>query len=557
MKSLYKFFIAAGVAASMGLASCVGDLDVTPTDPNLITPDSFAKDPAGSLDRLIAECYQAMSTSGVDGGNSAIISGYNGGMGTFQRAVFCLNELTTDTYMWCWPNDEGAAYNALNVDNFPSTNVIFYGTYSRLYVIISICNEFIKNVEQGVLPISDELRPRAEEYVRQARIIRGLSYFYLVDLFGNVGWSDESLPALATPPQKTRSEIFDLVVADLESVSAAYGTAYAVPAYGYVGKEACDALLAKFYLNSEVFTGVPRYQECWNKCSSIIAAHLGGGFDGSGLAPIYKTLFGANNDLHALGGARENEIIWITPQDGTYLTSYGGSTFMISAGTKAGVNNSLNLGRAWASMRSRQEFAELFSWTESGDALVSADKRTELWNAGGSFKLANTEVGEFTDGYSNNKYSNWIYNADGSIDQEASSPLASNEFSNADVPVIRLAEIYLSAAEAYVLSNGAAGNADDALTYFNYVRERAGVTPVTVGALTETNILDERARELYGENCRRTDLVRHHKFAGEGARTWSWKGGSVEGGVIPAHFDLFPIPQTIVDVMKYQQNPGY
>lgn len=110
-------------------------------------------------------------------------------------------------------------------------------------------------------------------------------------------------------------------------------------------------------------------------------------------------------------------------------------------------------------------------------------------------------MGEFTDGYSNNKYSNWIYNADGSIDQDASSPLASNAFSSADVPVIRLAEIYLSAAEAYVLSNGAAGNADDALTYFNYVRERAGVTPVTAGALTETNILDERARELYGENC--------------------------------------------------------
>lgn len=151
-----------------------------------------------------------MSTSGVDGGGSAIISGYNGGMGTFQRAVFCLDELTTDTYMWCWPNDEGAAYNALNVDNFPSTNVIFYGTYSRMYVIISICNEFIKNVEQGILPINDELRPRAEEYVRQARIIRGLSYFYLVDLFGNRGLerresSGSGHPAADDPQRDIRS----------------------------------------------------------------------------------------------------------------------------------------------------------------------------------------------------------------------------------------------------------------------------------------------------------------------------------------------------------------
>lgn len=81
--------------------------------------------------------------------------------------------------------------------------------------------------------------------------------------------------------------------------------------------------------------------------------------------------------------------------------------------------------------------------------------------------------------------------------------------------------------------------------------------PSPPGALTETNILDERARELYGRELPPYRSGASPQVCRRRRRTWSWKGGSVEGGVIPAHFDLFPIPQTIVDVMKYQQNPGY
>ena len=111
------------------------------------------------------------------------------------------------------------------------------------------------------------------------------------------------------------------------------------------------------------------------------------------------------------------------------------------------------------------------------------------------------------------------------------------------------------AAEANVV--GKAGDQTKALEYVNYIRERAGVSAWTAANLTADNILDERCRELYGENCRRTDLVRHNKYAG-GNYNWNWKGNVGAGGAAtPEHMNLFPIPSTVISFQGYKQNPGY
>ena len=120
--------------------------------------------------------------------------------------------------------------------------------------------------------------------------------------------------------------------------------------------------------------------------------------------------------------------------------------------------------------------------------------------------------------------------------------------------MIRLAEIYLNAAEANIAGN--AGNAADALQYVNNVRERAGVEPWTASQMTLANILDERGRELYGENIRRTDLVRHGKFAGS-AYVWNWKGGVQKGAATDTKYNLYPIPTKVISFQGYKQNPGY
>ena len=152
------------------------------------------------------------------------------------------------------------------------------------------------------------------------------------------------------------------------------------------------------------------------------------------------------------------------------------------------------------------------------------------------------------------KYTNWAYTDNGDVDTD-NSPDGSNAFADADWCVIRLAEIYLTAAEANVV--GKAGDQTKALEYVNYIRERAGVSAWTAANLTADNILDERCRELYGENCRRTDLVRHNKYAG-GNYNWNWKGNVGAGGAAtPEHMNLFPIPSTVISFQGYKQNPGY
>jgi hypothetical protein len=128
-----------------------------------------------------------------------------------------------------------------------------------------------------------------------------------------------------------------------------------------------------------------------------------------------------------------------------------------------------------------------------------------------------------------------------------------------DFPVIRLAEIYLTYAEA-VLRGGNGGNKTDALMYINNLRERAyGNTNgnISDAELDLDFILDERARELYWEMHRRTDLVRFGKFT-SATYLWSWKGGIQEGKGISENMNIFPLPAADVATNPYlEQNPGY
>lgn len=556
MKSLNKFFITLGLVASLGLTSCVDDLDNPVIDPNDMTPDVFAEDPKGYMDRVLAECYQSLATSGYNGPGSSIISGGDAGANSFTRAVFVCNELTTDEFAWKQFGDAGQY--ELATMQFAADNGVMYTTYSRIYTCIALCNEFIRTVDNGKFYLTEDLLPLAEEYKRQVKVLRGLCYFYAIDMFGNAGYQDETMPAGTAPEQWKRADLYNKVVGDLEALSAEWGDSYEEPSYGYVGKECCDALLAKFYLNAEVFCGVPAYDKCWEISQKIIAHHQGAGFNGSGLAQSYKALFGANNDEYMAQGGRENEIIWGIPQDGMSLQNYGGTTFYIAAGSSTSTpgldmtNAVTNLNASWTCMNARQQLSEKFEWDDAG---YSVDARAELWmTKKDGANIENTAITNFADGYVPVKYTNYAYDEWGNID-EANTPDASNAFADADWSVIRLAEIYLSAAEASIL--GGVGNRATALEYVNYVRERAWMEPWTLAELTADNILDERSRELYGENVRRTDLVRHGKYAG-GNYNWNWKGNVANGGAAtPEHMNLFPIPSTVISFQGYEQNPGY
>ena len=133
------------------------------------------------------------------------------------------------------------------------------------------------------------------------------------------------------------------------------------------------------------------------------------------------------------------------------------------------------------------------------------------------------------------------------------------KFPDTDLPLIRLAEVYLTYAEA-VLRGGTGGDRATALGYINQLRSRAygnASGNIADSNLTLDFILDERARELYWEGLRRTDLIRYGKFTG-GSYLWSFKGGAASGVAVPDYRNLYPIPQdarTANDNLT--QNTGY
>ena len=123
--------------------------------------------------------------------------------------------------------------------------------------------------------------------------------------------------------------------------------------------------------------------------------------------------------------------------------------------------------------------------------------------------------------------------------------------------MFRLGEQYLIYAEA-VLRGGTGGSQAQALTYVNALLERAyGNTSGDYGSLTLQNILDERAKELYWECFRRTDLIRYGLFT-SGNYLWPWKGGVLSGTGVDDHYNLFPLPATDLNTNpNLKQNPGY
>lgn len=585
---LNKYFIAGSLlAVSMSFTSCVGDLDLLPTNPNDLTAAEFPEDPEGYMREVFADVFLNLSTFGPNGSN--ILQSMDGGMSTFQRSVFNLEEVPSDEASWIPSND--AIPHTWQYGEFTVDETVIRGAFNRMMLICSLANQFIQT-DFGLQTAEQEaLR---EEFVREVKILRSGVYFYLISNFGNVPLNDENVLIGAIPPQLStnyaegRRLVTEAVVNTLEEIVTWYkeNDPNNNPPYGYLGLDVAEALLVKYYLNYEVFTGTPAWQKCFDHAQSLISRRGNGGFNNTGLATSYFQNFCPNNK-------EENEIIWrIVSQNadtntdstgshvGVLNWANGGLMMMgwIGNDDAQGINQlpQYNSGQGWKCIVARRQFVEVFDW--NADYTVSPDKRVTWWaTAKDGFNINNPDLDY--DNWGNNgylavKYTNWYQNADGSISASRDNFYSTNsdgeEVQTTKVPVnvvfddlspiplqdvqmdygmIRLAEIYLSAAEAGLYI----GQNDAALKYVNYVRQRAGMAPYTTINLTE--LRNERQRELYTECTRRTDLVRYGLWVS--GYNWNWKYHAPTGTDFPARMVVYPIPQIQVTNAGYVQNPGY
>ncbi|MEP7127295.1 MAG: RagB/SusD family nutrient uptake outer membrane protein [Chitinophagales bacterium] len=508
----------------LSLTSCLKDLDRTPFYG--LNTESVYSDPDNYIE-VLAKLYAGFTTTGNQGpAGKPDISGIDEGFSNYIRVFWNLQELPTDESVCGW-NDPGIP--ELHEMAWSSDNAWVKGMYYRLYFQIPLCNEFIRESSDDKLNshgFTTEQVNTIKSYRYEARFLRALTYYHAMDLFANVPFvTEDDATGSFFPEQISRGDLFNYIEGELKDIENLLQEPDQAE-YAHANKAAAWTLLAKMYLNAEVYTGQPRYNDCITYCNKVLNA-------GYTLQPKYTDLFLADNNL-------SNEIIFPITSDGKFTTSYGITTFLVHAPV-GGKMKPLEFGIAggWGGYRTTSAFVAQFPDTLDGRNLFFTD--------GQNLDIADIKV--FTDGYAIAKWRNVT-----STGVVGSDPTGT--FVDTDYPMFRLGDVYLMYAEAVV--RGGAGDQSTALNLINQLRERAyGNSDNNVSSLDLNFIFAERSREMYWEGTRRTDLVRFGKYSG-GSYIWPWKGGVPAGQSVADYLDVFPIPASdIIANTNLKQNEGY
>lgn len=533
MKRITTIFTAIAVSvAALFTTSCVQDLDVTPIDPNIQTPEDVLNS-IEAYQKLLAKCYGGLSVSASEGPDSSPdIDGIDGGYGQYMRALFHLQELPTDEASVCW-NDQ--TIKSLHGLSWTTSDVFVTAMFSRIYYQIGLCNEFIRRGQAA----ADEFQGEEMDYmIAQARGLRALSYYHAIDLFGNVPFATEANSVGATGPEQImRPDLYNWLVEEIAGENGFRDDLLPISQteYGRVSQEFATMLLAKLYLNAEVFTNgqVTAWNECAAECEKIVSTmSLNTGENG------YQWNFSADNNLSP-------EIIFAVQSDGTNIQTYGSTNFVIKGSIVSGNpawQGALGTNDGWGGLVVTPQFLDLFD--------EDADQRY-LFTDASEFEGAEVHIRDivdnslFSNGYCQMKFTNLKH--DGSPADNSTS-----SYPDTDYPIFRAADAYLMLAEAQLRGSGLSQSGLDA---YNAVLERAGLPAVST--ITLDDIIDERGRELYWENVRRQDLIRFGLLTSS-TYLWDWKGGVQEGTGVDERFNLFPIPSTEINSNSLlEQNPGY
>jgi starch-binding outer membrane protein, SusD/RagB family len=522
------FYIITLIVVTIFATSCINDLNVVPINPQVT--QTF------NQDEVFAKTYASFALTGQQGpaGNNDIDITDEGRF-SLTRCLWNINELPTDEAICAWGDAEVVE---LNSDSWPSSNLAGEGLYARLYFVVTISNHFLQ--QTAGMTDAKTIKQRAE-----VRFLRAVGYYYLMDVFGNVPFTEVISDKL--PVQMKRADLFKYIESELTAIEPDMYEPRTAPYYR-LDKAANWLLKSRLYLNAEVYTGTARWDDAITYSKKVMDS-------GYALNPSYKQLFMGDNagTVDGSPNTAPQEIIFPIAADGIKTNGYGGALFLIaSTHTSDGSMPNWGSSAGWGGNRARAALTNKFFPsgnvpTAANLTVAAVDDRAMLLST--SRTVAITKVTDFTKGLSVTKYSNVRFDGLASHDPQ---------FSDMDIPFMRASEAYLTYAEANLRSTN--GTTAAALTAINALRTRAHALTVTSINKDKNGldlVLDEWAKEFYFEGRRRMDLIRYGYFGGSDYN-WDWKGGTATGTQFDKHLNLMPIPPGDLNAnSNLVQNPGY
>lgn len=416
--------------------------------------------------------------------------------------------------------------------------------WERTYNGINTCNRILSQIEEGVITVDEATR---EPLIAELKVLRASYYYILVDLYGNVpivtDFKDSSLPK-----QSTRKEVFDFIIKEVtENIDLLSETPRGYY-YGRFNKWAAHTLLAKMYLNAEIWSGTPQWQKCIDECDAVI--DFANSSNEYALEANQKNVFVTNNE-------NSKEIIFALPFDEIYVTGWNDFDFHMYTLAPENQDTYQLTERPWGGVCAIPQFIDTFhpndlrlaqnyiqgqQYTASGEILQRSDGEGPLIYTN---SVPSIDASDVDDGY---RWGKFEY-AQG----------ITNRLSN-DWPLFRYADVLMMKAEA-LMRSGQPGagelvtevrkrafeDINDAIvtdqqleegSCYDYGRRDENLETHEGGEdIKYGRFLDELGWEFCQEGRRRQDMIRFGVFT-----TKSWFSHDKSN----PNRNLYPIPNKIM-----------
>lgn len=485
------------IAGVFLLGSCTSKLDVKPiSDPSVV-----------NFYRNQQDFEQAVNAA------------YNG-LSTYPTRHFFLSEVRSDNM---YVPGEGGTYDWNPVNNFTvnSSNTLMSSAWSDCYNTIMRCNSVLDNISADKVP-DEAVR---NQFTGEAKFIRALMYFDLVRFFGGVPKIDHLVSATAAQSINRAGvqEIYDLIIADLESAAQLLPASYSGGSKGRATLYAAKGILARVYLTRSgpvlLDKGPVLNSNEYAKARDLLLEIINSGkyvFISS-----YAQIFSYDNENNSesvfevqfkSGGTGTGTVIPAEMLPGSYMRAY--KIPVASGNDFKYVSN------------------DLISSYPAGDVRLTFNVIEGFTDENGNFVNQNY-FKKFLDP---KRYG--VDLRDWGINQ----------------PVLRYTDVLLMYAETLLHTGGSQATVDDIV---NQVRTRAGLAGIS--SVNADTLLEERRREFAAEGLRWHDLVRTGKAV---TVMNAWMAKEDEKKVMKPmknEFILYPVPQTEINIKPglYEQNAGY